>query len=394
MLKASNKNELSVSSPHCPFGAIAHCPCFRVRRYLAINRAAYRICPAHALFNENGPLTDRKVSLEQLQLPAQVKKQLLNGETVALQNTNQQTYYYQYKDESLRIIGPITTVQSEDQNHSYIATFFYLGFALILLLWFRPAIRDFRLLSKSIVEFAKTAKWQPVPLKNSSIAFPTANTINVMAARIEHLMELQKSLARMVGHEIRTPLARTQFSIASLKYEPSIEEILSIEEDINEIEELTEEFLKITKLEFYSDKLTLSMQSPYPMIAELVNRLNKVSNVKIRLLVDENLRAPIEIKTFKRLLQNLITNALKHTRSTIKVSLESKNGRNILTVSDDGPGFNSTNSLQSTFYQEDTSKDGYGLGLAIVNMIATWYKGEVSFTKSESLGGAKVIFTW
>ena len=355
------------------------------------------IVSADDVFNsailENGNLFSLQ-PLASLQFQDDLIVTLKAGEIIRLNDDNDNSYYYKLHNDQVMVLGPIQANQSDNNNGNIISLVFYIGFACLVLLWFRPAFIDLKRLSAAMKDFSKSAKWQHLSLKPTSIAYPAADTINSMASRIEQLIELQKSLSRMVGHEIRTPLARTGFSIASLKHDPCMEEILSIEEDLKEIEELTEEFLQITKLEFDSKDIILTKQNAYAPIEHLVSKLQRSSRIKIKIEVDNNLLIPIETKTFNRLMQNLITNALKHAKDEVVIHLTAKGEQYTLWVSDDGKGFEQSNDAHKPYYQENPKTDGYGLGLSIVSMIASWYGGKITFDRSSSLNGAKVIFTW
>ncbi|NMP14843.1 ATP-binding protein [Thalassotalea sp. Y01] len=334
------------------------------------------------------------VPLNTISLPTDMLEPLKSGEIIRVDDEQDNAYYYKLHNNAVLILGPIVDDDQGQGSHQLVTTLFYAGCGLIILFWFRPAFVDLRKLSTSVMAFSKNAKWQHLHLKPTSIAYPAANTINQMAERIEQLIDLQKNLSRMVGHEIRTPLARTGFSIASLKHEPSLDELLSIEEDLQEIEDLTEEFLQITKLEFDSKDIVLVKQNVYAPIEDLVNKLQKASRINIVVDMDNNVTAPVETKTFKRLMQNLITNALKHANEQVEIRFSQVNDQFTISVSDDGGGFEQTQQLDKPFYQGNPKVDGYGLGLSIVKMIAAWYQGDIQFTQSNSLNGAKVSFTW
>lgn len=327
-------------------------------------------------------------------LPKDLIETLKQGEIIRLTDDENQSFYYKLHQQKVLILGPITEHSQNSHIGQYIVTTFYLGFAVLLLIWFRPAFRDLRKLSASVSNFSSTQKWQSLHLKPTSIAYPAANTLNSMAERIEQLIELQRNLSRMIGHEIRTPLARTGFSIASLKHQPSLEEVLSIEEDLKEIEELTQEFLEITKLEFDAKDIVLVPQNIYPLVVELVDKLQKSSRITITIKMDRSTMAPIELKTFKRLMQNLVINALKHANDHVVIKLLQQNEQFSISVSDDGSGFSRPELVEKPYFQENINIDGYGLGLSIVKMIAAWYQGKIDIEQSTSLGGAKVKFIW
>lgn len=89
---------------------------------------------------------------------------------------------------------------------------------------------------------------------------------------------------------------------------------------------------------------------------------------------------------------NLLDNAAKWAESRIQVEVSRQDDRWHITVSDDGPGV-PADSLQELAHRGtrlDESRDGHGLGLAIVREIVELYGGRLSFSRSPDLGGLAV----
>jgi two-component system, sensor histidine kinase and response regulator len=86
---------------------------------------------------------------------------------------------------------------------------------------------------------------------------------------------------------------------------------------------------------------------------------------------------------------NLIDNALKYAQENgeVEVSLCEREERVDITVSDDGPGIPAAERPKVTerFYRGDRSRGtpGVGLGLALVNAVATLHRGSLDFTDNE-----------
>ena len=92
------------------------------------------------------------------------------------------------------------------------------------------------------------------------------------------------------------------------------------------------------------------------------------------------------------LLGNLLDNAAKWAESRIRVEVtRGENGWDI-EVADDGPGVPSDAlaGLAQRGARLDESRDGHGLGLAIVREIVELYGGSLTFSRSPELGGLKV----
>lgn len=95
---------------------------------------------------------------------------------------------------------------------------------------------------------------------------------------------------------------------------------------------------------------------------------------------------------FEEMLGNLMDNACKWARTSVRVRGENRADRLVLAVEDDGPGIPTTEreSVLLRGRRLDESVPGAGLGLDIVRDIAELYRGTVRLDESETLGGLRV----
>lgn len=97
------------------------------------------------------------------------------------------------------------------------------------------------------------------------------------------------------------------------------------------------------------------------------------------------------------ILGNLLDNACKAAKSTVKLTVTGDAYQLQLCIEDDGPGI--SDALQTQIFERGIRADSYhqgnGIGLAIVRDLVDSYNGRISVSRSESLGGAKftVSFT-
>jgi signal transduction histidine kinase len=92
------------------------------------------------------------------------------------------------------------------------------------------------------------------------------------------------------------------------------------------------------------------------------------------------------------MLGNLIDNACKWARTTVRVSVVSAPPCIVVTVDDDGPGL-TADEREAAFRRGkrlDEAVPGSGLGLSIVKDVAELYGGEVALADSD-LGGLRAI---
>ena len=93
----------------------------------------------------------------------------------------------------------------------------------------------------------------------------------------------------------------------------------------------------------------------------------------------------------EEMLGNLLDNACKWAKSTIKIQSAQQNSSVVLTIDDDGPGL--APSMRDAVLQRgvraDEASPGSGLGLAIVSDLAELYRGTILLGDS-SMGGLRV----
>ncbi len=92
---------------------------------------------------------------------------------------------------------------------------------------------------------------------------------------------------------------------------------------------------------------------------------------------DEVVTAPIDESDLSEILGNLIENAARFAKSSIRIDAASMAGGTTITVADDGPGIADADkeAVLSRGVRLDTNTGGNGLGLAIVSDIVEAYGG-------------------
>ena len=87
----------------------------------------------------------------------------------------------------------------------------------------------------------------------------------------------------------------------------------------------------------------------------------------------------------QRVVDNLLSNALKFAKTRVKVSLANNGHEHLLTIKDDGPGIalDQQEKIWHKFYQVQTARNktstqGVGLGLALVKNIVELHGGQIT----------------
>jgi two-component system sensor histidine kinase RstB len=235
-----------------------------------------------------------------------------------------------------------------------------------------------------------------------------ATAFNNMAMQLQQLLTIQREMVRAVSHELRTPVARLRFGLEMLgdaqndvarrKYQHGMDN------DIQELDRLVDEMLTYARLEQGAPPLQFQW-------VDLDALLDQVLTEQALLRPEVYLQrgtppgeTPVmvegELRFLHRALQNLLTNAMRHAESQVRVSYHLTATHCQLDVEDDGPGVPEVEweRLFTPFLRLDDSRTrasgGHGLGLSIVRRIIHWHAGRALIATSDSLGGARFSLLW
>jgi len=207
-----------------------------------------------------------------------------------------------------------------------------------------------------------------------------SNTFNAMASNIEALIFSRQRLLRDIGHELRTPLAKSKLALEMLgegKYQQSLKKAIS------QIDELTKELLDIERLNANMEQLTLATFDAETLISESLSRALIEDESLVELHIEESFEIKGDLNYLSIALKNLIDNALKYTTQK-PIVLEVK--EYIISVKSKGEALKHPLEYYcEPFSQGDNSRgiEGFGLGLSIVKTIIQKHGFKLGFTCKE-----------
>ena len=212
-----------------------------------------------------------------------------------------------------------------------------------------------------------------------------------------------------ISHELKTPLASSDFSLKLLEDERTgslnneqKELVQSLKDDNRRLLKILSELLDLSQVE--SGRLQLNMQqfSPYTIIEkaeQFVLNAARNKNVSIKKDIAGNL--PLINADEEKLiwvLNNFLTNAIKHSyeSSTIEISVKQAGATIVFSVKDNGKGIEEKylpRLFDRYFKVPGTSeKSGTGLGLAISKEFIEAHGGKIDVVSSFG-GGSTFSFT-
>lgn len=220
---------------------------------------------------------------------------------------------------------------------------------------------------------------------------------NTMASKIESLLSSHKQLSHNIAHELRTPIFKMQMQLELLDANATPKQqkyISGIEEDLFNLQDLVDELLQYAQAE--RAELTIKFQNfeLNNVITDVIGDLLPNTNQSISFKHDASVNTLItaDKNLIRRVIKNLIHNAIKYGDSLIEVSVSTYEENVFVYIDDNGPGINDSqlNKIFDPFYQVDSNHQGYGLGLSLAKQITKLHCGELRYEPSW-LGGARFI---
>lgn len=225
----------------------------------------------------------------------------------------------------------------------------------------------------------------PAPLPESGpVEIQTlARSFNQMSQDLARLDADRALILAGVSHDLRTPLSRLRLSTEMSASDDKAEMIA----DIAEMDAIIGQFLDFARTQSEEPPVPTDLAALAREAVEQQLRLGHAVNADIQPVPEQ----PLRRLSMKRLISNLLENALAHGGKEVRVATRSENGRLILEVLDRGPGIpaQETERLKQPFTrleQARSGKGGSGLGLAIVDRIARHHSGSLELLAREGGG--------
>jgi signal transduction histidine kinase len=217
-------------------------------------------------------------------------------------------------------------------------------------------------------------------------------TLRPVAAAVER----EQRLVADVNHELRSPLAGLRVLLETEPSQPRQVELSRIEAlaALGRLESITDQLLTLTR----HDQSDLPTPGHPVDLDELV--IHQIAGLAPRspVPIDASSVGPGQLvgreEDLISLVENLLTNATRHARGAVRVTVVEEQGTVELAVEDDGAGIAAEHRghifERFTRLDEARSRDqgGAGLGLAIVRAITEAHGGSVAVDDSD-LGGAR-----
>lgn len=242
---------------------------------------------------------------------------------------------------------------------------------------------------------------------NSDMFSELIKRFNKMVDELERADQQRRNLTADIAHELRTPLHIIQGNLEGIidgVYQPTTEHINNTLDETQLLARLVDDLQTLSLAETGQLPLHPTRFLLADLLADLTSSFAaqaKSKSVGLSFtLANPNLEITADYDRLDQVLSNLVANALRHTPSGGKISLEAESVQSgersaRIIVKDTGVGIASEDLpfIFDRFWRGDKSRTGRsnsGLGLAITKQLVLAHKGEIR-VESELGGGTTFI---
>ena len=229
--------------------------------------------------------------------------------------------------------------------------------------------------------------------------------LNKMAQELSKSEMLKNDFIANVSHEIKTPLAIINNYVkalnnTSLTNEERQKYLQNLQNASNKLNTLVTNILKLNKLENQRLALDVKKFNLSELLSNQILQFEKIieeKNIELDLFIEEDLFINSEPNYLEIVFNNLISNAIKFSENNgkIEISLKKNFNKYSIVFKDYGCGMDieTGKHIFDKFYQGDTShsKEGNGLGLALVKKVIDVIGGKISVESEINVGTTFLI---
>ncbi len=221
---------------------------------------------------------------------------------------------------------------------------------------------------------------------------------NKMMSQIKQLISTLQHSLDAVAHDLRTPMTRLmiRFEDIANKSENHIhkDQIFECIEEVQNINKMLTTLLEISESEIKKQSLKLTTFDVRELLMECVDLYEFVAEDKFGQIeiICNSVTMRADRNRLKRVIANLIDNALKYSDENVKIKLQATDsGENIrLKIEDTGWGIAQQNldKIWERLYRVDTSRSfhGMGLGLSLVKSIIEQHGWQIEVFSQVQIG--------
>ena len=221
-----------------------------------------------------------------------------------------------------------------------------------------------------------------------------ARDFDRMTARIESLVAAERRTLADASHELRSPLARLNVALSLARENPG-KHLPRIQREAERLDKLIAELLALARIdsgvELATERFDLTA-----LLQEIVADGDfeaRAVGRRVELVAAEPCVVDGAAELMRSAIENVVRNAIRHTRggTGVEVALRCGGNRASLSVRDRGAGVPAASLAEifKPFRRVDESSDGAGLGLAIAERVVRMHRGTIEAANVED--GMQVV---
>lgn len=209
-------------------------------------------------------------------------------------------------------------------------------------------------------------------------------------------LEQRKLLNASVAHDLRTPITVLKgyldYLEKSIPQDRLTEDMLldtvsSMQGAVTRLEQYVECVRDLEKIE--NIEIERRSENVKLLLDEIRSNVWQLAGEKEILISDRIAMEEVQIdrSVFFRILENLLQNALRYAQRQVRINISQKTDFLVLTIEDDGKGFDETELEKATavFYSND-KKSHFGIGLSICRILCEKHGGLLYITNNREKG--------
>lgn len=271
------------------------------------------------------------------------------------------------------------------------------GLVIALLIQQLVLQRSFRSLERLRGELQRLESGELTALSETvpSEVQPLVREVNRLLGLLGQRLQRSRNALGNLAHALKTPLSvlRQLADAPELNATPALR--AQIDTQVERLRELTERELKRARLAGAARPgQHFQPAEELAHLEELIRRIHRDKTLTVDIHHGQA-AIPVDHDDMLELLGNLLDNAAKWARGTVRGDIRRDGDDLWIEIEDDGPGVDDTqlHHLAERGARIDENVGGHGLGLAIVSDVVELYGGHVDFDRSPTLGGLRIRIT-
>ncbi|WP_368488704.1 ATP-binding protein [Clostridium sp. BJN0013] len=223
---------------------------------------------------------------------------------------------------------------------------------------------------------------EPIKIRSNDEIGSLANSMNVMQKKLKYAEESEKLFFQSISHDLKTPvmviMSHAEAIIEGM-YIDSVEKTAEIiKDEAISLEEKIKQILYLNTLDYMLENNTENKNMNLEdVLNKIIHRFETFNN---NIKWDLNIKKSIIWGNREKVIisiKNILDNALRYAKTTIKITLKEENNFAVLEIYNDGNTIRNSDieRIFDSMYKD--KKGNFGLGLAISKKIINFYRGDI-----------------